>query len=155
MNTRKVRRTALIGATAIFFFGCTTVPTDIPDDLSAPELFQRAQEAVDENNYAAAEVYYRETLERYGDDAEVATIAEYELGFLSYRQGNLEEARPFFEAVMARYDLPGAAQLPPWPPVLSQQFLDRIDAGEGPGAEPPPEGAAPPAPQPGNAPDLP
>ncbi len=142
-------------ATAFFIFGCATVPTDIPDDLSAPELFQRAQDSVDENNFRAAEVYYREALDRFGDDPEVATVAEYELGFLRYRQGNLEEARPFFEAVVARYELPGATQLPPWPPVLSQQFLDRIEAGEGPGASPPPEGAEPPAPQPGNAPELP
>lgn len=155
MNTRNVRRAALAWATLVFIFGCASVPTDIPEDLTAPELFQRAQEAVDQSNFRAAEVYYQTALDRFGDNPEVAVIAEYELGFLAYRQGNLAEARPFFEAVMRRYDTPAAAQLPPWPPVLSQRFLDRIEAGQGPDVMPAPDAAESPTPAPSPAPDLP
>ena len=154
MNTRNARRIALAWAT-VFFIGCATVPTDIPDDITAAELFQRAQEQVDQSNFRAADVYYQTALDRFGDDPEVATIAEYELGFLRYRQGELEEARPFFEAVLRRYEEPVGTQLPPWPPVLSQRFIDRIDAGEGPDFNPPPGGADAPSAAPDVSPELP
>ncbi|TVQ26099.1 MAG: hypothetical protein EA383_06560 [Spirochaetaceae bacterium] len=157
MNTRNARRTALAWATVIFIFGCATVPTDIPEDLTAPELFQRAQEAIDQSNFRAADVYYQTALDRFGDSPDVAVVAEYELGFLRYRQGDLEGARPYFEAVLRRYEgsSQAQAQLPPWPPVLSQRFLDRIEAGEGPDFDPPPGGSEPPSAAPGASPDLP
>lgn len=103
---------------------CQTVPTEIPEDASAPRLFQMAQSEVDDNNFPAALVYYETALERFQDDAEVTTIALYEIGFIHYRQGRYDEAMPYFEQVLEQYDEEGGQRLPQWPQLMSRRFLE-------------------------------
>ena len=104
---------------------CQTVPDDIPEDKTAPQLFQKAQEAVDNDNFGAALAYYQAVLDRYGDDPENSTVALYEIGFVHYRLGREKEARPYFERVIDRYEN-AESGLPEWPLILSTRFLERM-----------------------------
>ncbi len=106
--------------------GCATAPEDVPDDLSAPEMFQRAQEAVDSQNFATAEAYYEAALERFEDDAEVTAIAQYEIAFIHYRRGEYDKAEEGFRELLERYEA-GEPGLPEWAEVLSRHLLDRIE----------------------------
>lgn len=116
-----------LGALSLLILAsCRTVPTDIPEGQPAPLLFQQAQEAVDNNNFGAALAYYQAVLDRFEDDLETSTIALYEIGFVHYRQNRYNEARPYFERVVERYEN-GQGELPQWPLVLSRRFLDRMN----------------------------
>ncbi len=128
LNARMHRPLRLLGAAAFLIFifaACQTTPTEIPEDLSAPKLFQLAQDEVDNDNFEAALAYYEAALERFEDDPEVATTARYEIGFIHYREGRLDEARPYFERVLATYEN-GQQNISEWPRVLAGRFLDEM-----------------------------
>ncbi len=120
-----VLRIVLAAAAVAIFGACQTVPSEIPEDKTPPQLFQRAQEAVDNDNFGAALAYYEAVLDRFGDSPEISTIALYEIGFTHYRQGRKDKARPYFERVTERYEN-AESGLPEWPLVLSRRFLDRM-----------------------------
>lgn len=109
---------------------CRTVPApeDIPDDLSQAEMFQSAQEAVDEENWEAALVYYKTFLERFPNDIANRAAAKYEVAFIYYRTGNLAAAEERFEALLQDYEDPAlVAELPQWPRILATKLLAMIE----------------------------
>lgn len=110
----------------VILAACQTVPSEVPEDVSAPKLFQMAQSEIDDDNFPAALFYYETALERFEEDAEVTTIALYEIGFIHYREGRHDEAIPYFERVLEQYDEDGGDQLPQWPQILSERFLEEI-----------------------------
>ena len=122
---RGLLRIVLAAAAVAVIGACRTVPSDISEDKTAAQLFQMAQEAVDNDNFGAALAYYEAVYDRFGDDPETSTIALYEIGFVHYRQGRNDEARPYFERVTERYEN-GESGLPEWPLVLSRRFLERM-----------------------------
>jgi outer membrane protein assembly factor BamD (BamD/ComL family) len=105
---------------------CAGAPKSIPDTLSAQELIQRAQEASDKDNYAAATAYYQALLDRYGTDASSVCIGEYELSFIAYKQGRYEEAQKGFEKLLDRYSAPGGNDLPQAYKILAQKVLVHV-----------------------------
>ena len=131
--TRFLSTLARIGLSlgfALTIAACRTVPApeDIPDGLSQAEMFQRAQEAVDEENWDAALVYYETFLDRFPEDHANRAAAKYEVAFIYYRQGNLTTAEELFDAVLADYENPDIAdQLPEWPRILSAKLLGMIE----------------------------
>ncbi|MFP4643601.1 MAG: tetratricopeptide repeat protein, partial [Spirochaetales bacterium] len=120
---RSLRLFAAATSIMAIFAACQTTPTEVPEDVSAPKLFQLAQEAVDNEDFNEALAYYEAALERYEDDPEVATTARYEIGFVHYRQGRTDEARPYFEQVLETYE-EGEDGISEWPRVLAGRMLD-------------------------------
>jgi len=113
-------------AASLFVVACSSVPKSIPDDLSARELVQRAQEATDAYHYDAAVAYYKALQERFGTDPVYKTTAEYEIAFIAYKQGRYAEAKESFEALLAKYAGPDAATFPPRFAILSKKVLEAI-----------------------------
>jgi outer membrane protein assembly factor BamD (BamD/ComL family) len=105
---------------------CAGAPKVIPQDVSANELVQRAQESTDAYNYDAAIAYYKALDERFGSDPLYKTTAEYEMAFIAYKQGKYAEAKEAFEALLARYSGPDGATLPPRYSVLTKKVLESI-----------------------------
>lgn len=107
--------------------GCQSAPEEIPPNLSQMEMFQRAQEAADEDDYDQALRYYQEFIARYPDDESSIIEAEYEIAFIAYKQERYDEALSGFNAILASYDDGTGRQLPEWPRVLSARLIERID----------------------------
>jgi outer membrane protein assembly factor BamD (BamD/ComL family) len=123
MRIRIVLAAAAIAALAV---ACAGAPKEIPADLSAMELVQRAQEASDGYNYQAATAYYEALRERFGTDPQVACVADYEISFIQYKQKRYADARAGFESLLKRYAAEDGSALPPRYSVLSKKMLDRI-----------------------------
>ena len=111
------------------FTACQTVPLkeEIPADLTAEELSLMGQNALDRNNYAAAEIYYDTVLERYAGDIRAVTAAEYEIAHIRVKQEHWAD-------VIARYETTGGAGLPPEYLVLARNDLARVLLAETPEA---------------------
>jgi outer membrane protein assembly factor BamD (BamD/ComL family) len=108
---------------------CQSTPEQIPEDLSASEMFQLAQEAVVErNDYETALVYYQTFLERYPEDVQKGVEAEYEIAFIYYKREDYKTARSQLKALLAKYDREGAEILPAWPKALAEKVLAKIEA---------------------------
>lgn len=119
----------LVGAFILFAAaGCMTVPdpSSIPEGTSVAELSQLGQSALDDNNYKAAEVYYKTIIDRYGSDMRSVTAAEFEIAHLRVKQGKWEDAKIRLDALIARYETTGGADLPPEYLVLARNDLARI-----------------------------
>jgi outer membrane protein assembly factor BamD (BamD/ComL family) len=124
----KIRYTLIAAAiAACLFASCSHIPKSIPEDMSAKEIVQKAQEASDAYHYDAAVVYYRTLNERYGSDLLYRTTAEYEIAFIAYKQKRYTEAKAGLEKLLEEYSGPDAARLPPRYMVLCKKVLERID----------------------------
>jgi len=126
MKIRFVLAAAAAAVVVALAAACAGAPKEIPEDLTARELVQRAQEASDQYNYKAAIAYYEALKERYGSDPEIACAAEYEISFIAYKEKRYDEARSGFEALLARYAGEGGSSLPPRYSVLAKKMLERI-----------------------------
>lgn len=115
---------------AFLALSCATRPGPVPEGLSVLELIQRGQEASDRNRFAVALNYYQTILERFPHDMDAVCAAEYEIAFIHYKQRNFDLAREKFNALLARYDSPDAALLPPQFKILSNIVLARMDETE-------------------------
>jgi outer membrane protein assembly factor BamD (BamD/ComL family) len=118
-------------AVAALAVSCAGAPKEIPQELTARELVQRAQEASDKYNYKAATAYYQALLDRFGSDPSTACAAEYEISFIDYKEKRYDEARAGFESLLKRYEGEGAASLPPRYSVLAKKMLERITETKG------------------------
>ncbi len=117
----------------LFLFSCIGVPApeDIPDTLTPMEYFQRAQDAVaSRNDYDTALVYYTTFKERFPQDLQGNVEADYEIGFIHYKQGEYQVAKEILSNVVARYETEEAAKLKEWPLILSRKILTKIDSIE-------------------------
>jgi len=119
---------AMTIVTIALFAGCQTAPEEIPEDLEPAEYFQRAQEAVDSNQYETALAYYEAVVERFPDDPATQVQAQYEIAFINYKMGNSERAVELFNELLARYEQSDSGNLPQWPRVLAEKVRDNIRA---------------------------
>ena len=110
---------------AVLACSCASVVV-IPEDLTAAELIQRGQEASDRNRYSIALQYYEAIVERFPYDTDSNCAAEYEIAFIRYKQKKYDIAKAEFNDLLARYNTPDEALLPPQFKILSQIVLDRI-----------------------------
>jgi outer membrane protein assembly factor BamD (BamD/ComL family) len=122
----RIKFIASAALAASLLIACAGAPKVIPQELSAREIVQRAQEATDAYNYAAATAYYEALKERFGSEPLYKATADYEIAFIAYKQGHYAEATEGFEALLARYDGPDKASLPPRYSVLSKKMLESI-----------------------------
>ncbi len=110
--------------------GCASVPDSaaIPPETTIAELSQKGQTALDENNYRAAEVYYRTIIDRFGTDTGALTAAEFEIAHIRIKQKRYAEAKPILEEIIARYESTGSEGLPPEYLVLAKNDINKIPA---------------------------
>jgi len=112
-------------ALTLAFFSCASGPVNVPPDMPANKIIQKAQEAADVNKYRLALQYYEVLLERYGDVGEYLAVGEYEIAFIHYKQKRYTVAQQGFIALLNRYREPGNA-LPIQFRVLSEKMLARL-----------------------------
>ncbi len=120
-----MKRSLIVLAVAALI-GCQTVPTEIPEDLTQAELIQQAQESADQENWEAALAYYTAIVDRFPQDRAATATARYEMAFIEYKRGNLDEAEAGLLELIGMYDF-GAESLPAWPRVLARRVLEEID----------------------------
>lgn len=115
---------------ALAFAGCASIPdpATIPQDTTVLELSQLGQEAIDDSNYKAAEVYYQTIIDRYGTDPSALTAAEFEIAHIRMKKKEWVDAKARLETIIARYETAGGASLPPEYLVLAKNDLARIPA---------------------------
>jgi DNA uptake lipoprotein len=122
----KLKFIAATALAACLFVACAGAPKSIPDNLSARELVQRAQESSDSYNYEAAVAYYKALGQRYASDPLYKTTSDYELAFIAYKQGRYAEAKESLELLLAKYSGPEGASLPPQYQILAKKVLQSI-----------------------------
>ncbi|MDP2790242.1 MAG: hypothetical protein Q8O15_00620 [Rectinemataceae bacterium] len=117
---------AVIAAIAAMLASCTSVPTSVPEDFTAAEIIQKAQEASDQYNYKASRFYYSTTLTRFGSEPVIAATCMYELAFISYKQGKYNDARKGFNELLDLYAKPENASLPSTYRILAIKVLAKL-----------------------------
>jgi len=120
-----MKRSLIVLGVAVLI-GCQTVPTEIPEDLTQAELIQQAQESADQENWEAAIAYYGAIVERFPQDRAATATARYEIAFIEYKRGNLDEAEAGLLELIGMYDFE-AESLPAWPRVLARRVLEVIE----------------------------
>ena len=115
---------------ALLAFSCATGPVVIPEDLTPPELIQRAQEASDRYRYAVSLQYYETLIERFPYEIDNIIAAEYEIAFIHYKQKKYGISRIEFNNLLERYNVPDEELLPPQYKILSKIVLEKIDNAE-------------------------
>ena len=107
---------------------CATATTEIEENLSPGEFFQKGQAAAMEfQNYELALQYYTTFIERYPEQQVLIVEAEYEIAFLYYKMGDTAAASELFGKLLEKYRQPEAAILPAWPEVLAKKIIQIID----------------------------
>lgn len=118
--------------------GCASVPDEVPENLTAPELFQAAQEYADQGNYKAAHVYVDAVFTRFSEDPEQRLTAEYHRAHYHAKEGKTDLALQEFQAIIDEYeDQPGQNEadadqsgeqgaLPSWILVLAQAKFQEL-----------------------------
>jgi outer membrane protein assembly factor BamD (BamD/ComL family) len=104
----------------------TSGPIEIPDGLTTAELIQRGQEASDRYNYNVSIQYYEAVIERFPYDIDSVITAEYEIGFIHYKQKNYTQAKIELNQVLAHYNIPDQELLPAQFKILSNIVLGKI-----------------------------
>lgn len=108
------------------FSSCASEPPAIPEDVSAAELIQRAQEASDRSDWETAIRYYETARARFGTDATVLVACEYETAFIHYKQGQFALAEEEFTALIAKYESAEGSSLPPSYLILARKVLPTV-----------------------------
>ena len=105
---------------------CKTAPVVISQDLDAPSLVLKAQEASDAGNYDLSLRYYQALIDRFGDDPANLATGDYEIAFIAYKQGHEAKAKELFTKLLALYDGTGGDAFPERYKVLAQKILAEI-----------------------------
>ena len=120
--------TLLVAASValVLFSSCASKPVVIPDDITAAELIQRAQESSDKEDWENAILYYETARDRFGSDPSVLVACEYETAFIHYKQGKLQLAEQEFTALIEKYESAEGAALPPSYLILTRKVLPKV-----------------------------
>jgi len=115
-------------AASFLLFSCATAY--IPPDMSAAELIQRGQEAMDKNRYKTALRYYEALRENNKTNIDLVITAEYHIAFIHYKQGKLDQSHAELNAILEYYNSPDEELLPQHFKRLSQIVLNNIEKRE-------------------------
>ena len=124
-----MKRLLLSLSAALLLFSCAT-NAGITDEMSATELIQRGQEAMDRNRYKLAIQYYQALYDNNRTNIDLIITAEYHIAFIHYKQGKNEQARAEFNAVLEYFNSPDEELYPQHFKRLSQIVLNSIDERE-------------------------
>lgn len=93
----------VLASSVLLLASCASTP-NIPEDATATQLIQMGQDALENSNYKAAEVYYMAVIQRYGTDTNLYIEARYELGHTYLQQKKYDEAYTSFSEILAIYE---------------------------------------------------
>jgi outer membrane protein assembly factor BamD (BamD/ComL family) len=111
----------------VSFISCASGPINIPEDIQKEpaKLIQLGQEASDREQYDIALQYYKAVLAYNSERITYVCAAEYEIGFIYYKQKKYDEARAQLQALQARYTDPESGA-PPEYNTLAELVLEKI-----------------------------
>ena len=124
-----MNRLLLALAAMLLLLSCAT-KANITSEMSAAELIQRGQEAMDKNRYKAAIQYYEALHENNKTNIDLVITAEYHIGFIHYKQGKFDIARSELTAVLDYYNSPDEELYPQHFKKLSQIVLNSMEEKE-------------------------
>lgn len=121
------------GLAALILASCTTISTDFEEGTNPEIYFQRAQMAVDRNDYDVALTIYRKLLDSGVSDLYYVVSAQYEIAFLYYKKGQRQTAIQAFEELLRTYyeDPLYTGRVPEWPRVLATRLLQKLRENAG------------------------
>ncbi|MDA3939044.1 MAG: hypothetical protein PF693_07025 [Spirochaetia bacterium] len=122
-----MKKIILLLSTIIIIVSCASTPIEIDETLNPAELFQQAQEASNSKKYDLALKYYAVFIENYPGDIQRLVEAEYEIAFITFKQGEIQKTKDLFTDLLERYEGEGASVLPGWPMTLSRKVLKQIE----------------------------
>jgi hypothetical protein len=118
---------ALLAAAVFFSAGCKSAPPVIPDGLSPPEFFQRAQEEADNDRWDNALLYYETFLRQYPTTFRTSLPHGTKSPSSVTRKDNTMRQKRF-QALLDTYkEFPNPLAVPQWPRVLSEKLLKIIE----------------------------
>lgn len=118
----------IIAALFSLFFGCSSAPQEITDDITENKLLQMAQESIlKDNNSDNAIYYYTEFIKRFPGDSKRVIEAEYEIAYIHYTKKDYETAIELFNNILFKYEDENAVILPQWPYILTNKVLADIN----------------------------
>ncbi len=132
MTIKRFTALLLIALMLIFAVSCASTPTEVPEDITAEQLIQLAQESYDDGNTDAAVFYYETMLIRFGTaDYQIYITAQYEIAHLLVKQGKTAEAeRRLHDLLLLYQDEEQARLLPADYRKLAENELNRINAAK-------------------------
>lgn len=117
----------IIALCSAFFAACSTVPKDIPMELSPQELIQKGQAEFESGHYQASLAYYNAVTERYANEPAVYIEASYEIGHLYLRQKKYDKAEVVLQEILDIYANAQPGTLPGAYRKLAQVSMDKIN----------------------------
>ena len=126
MKRTTIKKIFIIALFAGFFASCSTVPKEIPMELSAQELIQKGQAEFENGHYKASLMYYNAVTERYAEDPAVYIEATYEIGHLYLRQKKYDKAEVVLQEILDIYANAQPGTLPGAYNKLAQISMDKI-----------------------------
>ena len=112
----------LLGSALI---SCTSVPS-IPGNASSTQLIQLGQDALEMNNYTAAETYYNAVIQRYGMDTSKYIEARYELGHMYSKKKDYENAYKNYSEILEIFENAEFGSLPQAYKKLAQMGINNL-----------------------------
>lgn len=126
MKVTSFKTLFLITIVSLFFAACSSLPKEIPEDLTAQELIQKGQLAFENGHYKESLLYYNTVVERYSDSPDVYLEAKYEIGHLYMKQKKYNAAETVFQEILDIYAVAQPGTLPGAYLKLSQIGMDKI-----------------------------
>ncbi|MBN2653057.1 MAG: hypothetical protein JXR63_11820 [Spirochaetales bacterium] len=117
----------------IVLFSCSTIDTEIAEGSDAETILIKAQKqqskAKSDSEYQAVMGMYLNLLSKFPDDILIGVVAKYEIGFISYKLKDYDEAKKWFGDVVETYENYGKtlSGYPVWTYKLAQTLLEKIE----------------------------
>lgn len=108
---------------------CTTTE-EISTDLTHAQLIQKGQNAYTSGDYDIAELYYKTSIQRYGNNTENYIESKYELGHLYLKEKKYDEAAAAFNEILELYEYASYGDLPGSYKKLATIGLNKISANK-------------------------
>ncbi|MBN2739155.1 MAG: tetratricopeptide repeat protein [Spirochaetales bacterium] len=108
-------------------WSCASTVDPHSPDLEKVEYFQLSYEALDNNNYDLAISYYQAFKEKFPEDIDGNTWADYEIAFIYHKKGDNSKSLELFQALLAKYEEAPADSMPQGPKVLAQKVMEKIN----------------------------
>lgn len=109
--------------------GCSSIPKEIPSDITIEELTREAQNAFDRGQYKLAEHYYNAAISRAINNPQQLLFVEYELAHMYTKQKKYDLALPILERLKSYYENPTEIQYPAAYKKLIEININKIKEG--------------------------
>ncbi len=126
MKRTTIKKILIIALFAAIFASCSSVPKEIPEDLTAQELIQKGQTEFEKGHYTASLMYYNAVTERFADTPAVYLEASYEIGHLYMKQKKYDKAEVILQEILDIYANAQPGSLPGAYNKLAQLEMDKI-----------------------------